>query len=61
VRTWEELREAMREAGCPRVFVKLAHSSSASGVLALAQGARGADLFGYRGEFLQLVNLASSL
>jgi len=31
------------------------------GVLALARGARGADLFGYRGEFLQLVNLASSL
>ncbi len=30
-------------------------------VLALARGARGADPFGYRGEFLQLANLASSL
>lgn len=30
-------------------------------VLDLARGARGDDPFGYRGEFLQLVNLASSL
>jgi len=30
-------------------------------VLALARGARGDDPFGYRGEFLQLTNLASSL
>ena len=30
-------------------------------VLALARGARGDDPFGYRGEFLQLMNLASSL
>jgi Ca-activated chloride channel family protein len=30
-------------------------------VLSLARGARGADPFGYRGEFLQLANLASSL
>jgi Ca-activated chloride channel family protein len=30
-------------------------------VLMLARGARGDDPFGYRGEFLQLVNLASSL
>jgi Ca-activated chloride channel family protein len=30
-------------------------------VLALARGARGDDPFGYRGEFLQLANLASSL
>ena len=30
-------------------------------VLALARGARGNDPFGYRGEFLQLTNLASSL
>jgi hypothetical protein len=29
-----ELRERMREAGCPSVFVKLAHGSSASGVVA---------------------------
>jgi Ca-activated chloride channel family protein len=30
-------------------------------VLALARGARGADPFGYRGEFLQLAGLAASL
>ncbi|HAJ92431.1 MAG TPA: VWA domain-containing protein, partial [Gammaproteobacteria bacterium] len=30
-------------------------------VLVLARGARGDDPFGYRGEFLQLTNLASSL
>jgi Ca-activated chloride channel family protein len=30
-------------------------------VLGLARAARGADPFGYRGEFLQLVNLAASL
>ena len=30
-------------------------------VLTLARGARGEDPFGYRGEFLQLANLASSL
>ena len=30
-------------------------------VLTLARGARGDDPFGYRGEFLQLTNLASSL
>ncbi|MGB5474363.1 MAG: VWA domain-containing protein [Gammaproteobacteria bacterium] len=32
-----------------------------SDVLALARGARGDDAYGYRGEFLQLVNLAASL
>ena len=31
------------------------------GVLDLARGARGDDPFGYRGEFLQLANLASGL
>jgi Ca-activated chloride channel family protein len=30
-------------------------------VLALARNARGADPFGYRGEFLQLAGLAASL
>ncbi len=30
-------------------------------VLELARKARGADRFGYRGEFIQLVNLAGSL
>jgi hypothetical protein len=34
VRSFAELRERMREAGCPSVFVKLAHGSSASGVVA---------------------------
>ena len=40
VRSYEELRRRMREAGIGRVFVKLAHGSSASGVVALAAGAR---------------------
>jgi hypothetical protein len=34
VRSCEELHERMREAGCHSVFVKLAHGSSASGVVA---------------------------
>jgi hypothetical protein len=34
VPSYEALRERMREAGCARVFVKLAHGSSASGVVA---------------------------
>jgi glutathione synthase/RimK-type ligase-like ATP-grasp enzyme len=34
VRSFEELAARMRQAGCPRVFVKLAHGSSASGVAA---------------------------
>ena len=34
VGSFDELREAMREQGCGRVFVKLAHGSSASGVVA---------------------------
>lgn len=39
--SFAELRERMREAGCPRVFVKLAHGSSASGVVAYqCQGER---------------------
>jgi glutathione synthase/RimK-type ligase-like ATP-grasp enzyme len=41
VRSYEELRRTMREAGVGRVFVKLAHGSSASGVVALAAGSRG--------------------
>ncbi|MCU7808321.1 MAG: DUF3520 domain-containing protein, partial [Candidatus Thiodiazotropha sp. (ex Semelilucina semeliformis)] len=32
-----------------------------SDVTTLAQGSRGSDPYGYRGEFLRLVNLASSL
>jgi hypothetical protein len=34
VRSFAELRERMRETGCRAVFVKLAHGSSASGVVA---------------------------
>ena len=34
VRSFDELVECMRQAGCYRVFVKLAHGSSASGVVA---------------------------
>jgi glutathione synthase/RimK-type ligase-like ATP-grasp enzyme len=34
VSSFEELRMAMRTQGCARVFVKLAHGSSASGVVA---------------------------
>lgn len=34
VHSYEELLERMRRYGCPRVFVKLAHGSSASGVVA---------------------------
>jgi hypothetical protein len=40
VRSYEELRQRMRETGIFRVFVKLAHGSSASGVVALAIGRR---------------------
>lgn len=35
VRGWSDVRELMAEHGMPRVFVKLAHGSSASGVLAV--------------------------
>ncbi len=38
VRCYEELRSRMSQAGLGRVFVKLAHGSSASGVVALAIG-----------------------
>lgn len=37
-RNFEQLREDMRQAGMSRVFVKLANSSSASGVVALQLG-----------------------
>ncbi len=41
VRSFDDLRQRMREAGLPAVFVKLAHGSSASGVVALrAAGSR---------------------
>ncbi|SEK57506.1 hypothetical protein SAMN05414137_102501 [Streptacidiphilus jiangxiensis] len=38
---WEELRELMHEQRLPRVFVKPAHGSSASGVVALELGPGG--------------------
>jgi hypothetical protein len=40
IRSYDELRQRMREAGMTRVFVKLAHGSSASGVVAFAVGPR---------------------
>ncbi len=39
-RDYDDLRGRMREAGLPRVFVKLAHGSSASGVVALETAGR---------------------
>ncbi|MCP4130938.1 MAG: hypothetical protein GY754_08135 [bacterium] len=42
VSSYDELREKMKKAGLPRVFVKLASGSSASGVVAYETGARGA-------------------
>ncbi|WP_435018287.1 STM4014 family protein [Tundrisphaera sp. TA3] len=41
IRSYDELRRKMSEDGASRVFVKLAHGSSASGVVALAVGPRG--------------------
>lgn len=38
---WEDLRERLTAARMPRVFVKPAHGSSASGVVALELGPRG--------------------
>ncbi|HET6860195.1 MAG TPA: STM4014 family protein [Streptomyces sp.] len=38
VRGWADVRDHMAEAGMRRVFVKLAHGSSASGVLAVESG-----------------------
>jgi hypothetical protein len=61
VRSFEELHERMRETGCRRVFVKLAHGSSASGVVAYQtsgphqQAVTTAELVRHRGE-LRLYN-----
>jgi hypothetical protein len=41
VQCFDDLLQKMRDARMPRVFVKLAHGSSASGVVALALGPRG--------------------
>ncbi|WP_055574970.1 STM4014 family protein [Streptomyces prasinopilosus] len=41
VRGWDDVRAAMREHQMPRLFVKLAHGSSASGVLAVEASAAG--------------------
>ncbi|MEU3791158.1 STM4014 family protein [Streptomyces fructofermentans] len=41
VRDWADVRALMREAGLQRAFVKLAHGSSASGVLAIETTASG--------------------
>lgn len=41
VRGWDDVRALMREHRMPRLFVKLAHGSSASGVLAVETGGGG--------------------
>ncbi|MET8164500.1 STM4014 family protein [Streptomyces sp. NPDC005329] len=41
VRGWDDVRAAMREHRMPRLFVKPAHGSSASGVLAVESGGGG--------------------
>ncbi|MFE3258211.1 STM4014 family protein [Nocardia sp. NPDC059229] len=41
VRGWDDVRELMTTHRLPRVFVKLAHGSSASGVLAVETAGRG--------------------
>ncbi|MEU3464815.1 STM4014 family protein [Streptomyces sp. NPDC006733] len=41
VRGWADLKEQLQAAGMPRAFVKPAHGSSASGVIALEFGGRG--------------------
>jgi glutathione synthase/RimK-type ligase-like ATP-grasp enzyme len=41
VRGWDDVRAALREHGMPRAFVKLAHGSSASGVLAVETAGSG--------------------
>ncbi|MGW0586139.1 STM4014 family protein, partial [Streptomyces sp. NPDC002920] len=41
VRGWDDVRELMREHRMPRLFVKPAHGSSASGVLAVETGGGG--------------------
>lgn len=41
IRGWSDVRDQMRAAGMARVFVKLAHGSSASGVLAIESTAAG--------------------
>lgn len=40
IRSFDELSAAMSRTNCPRVFVKLAHGSSASGVVAYATDGR---------------------
>jgi hypothetical protein len=40
ISSYDALRERMRELGCARVFVKLAHGSSASGVVAYQTNGR---------------------
>lgn len=41
VRDWADVRELMRAAGMPRAFLKIAHGSSASGVLAIESAGGG--------------------
>jgi len=63
----EQTSERYRFAAAVAAFGQLLRGGRYTGdydyaaVLALARAARGADPFGYRGEFLQLAGLASSL
>ena len=61
--TSEQYRFAAAVAGLGQILRggKYTGEFSYPDVLALARSARGDDPFGYRGEFLQLANLASSL
>jgi Ca-activated chloride channel family protein len=63
----QQTSERYRYAAAVAAFGQLLRDGSYTGafdygdVLELARSARGADPFGYRGEFLQLVGLAASL
>ncbi len=64
---WEAASERFRFAAAVAGFGQLLRGGRYTGsfsyddVLALARDARGADPYGYRGEFLTLVGLARSL
>jgi Ca-activated chloride channel family protein len=67
LKDWQAASERFRFAAAVAGFGQLlrggryTHSFSYDDVLALARDARGADSYGYRGEFLTLVGLARSL
>jgi Ca-activated chloride channel family protein len=67
IKDWKEASEHFRFAAAVAVFGQKLRGGRHTGsfgygdVLALARDARGADPYGYRGEFLTLVGLARSL